>query len=146
MPLEPITASISALASILSIAVSVRTLATDNNLKLPDALKLYISRAKGPERDILNKTGIQESILEITVISSALLDQLADEAKKCEERHIKLRKQAEKDESQMDKDLADTKAAGCMCNVLRAIMKHNKGKLPQNGPFESWWVSYQCSK
>jgi len=136
---EPITATtLAVLASVLSIAASVKSLMRMQKIDNTDAIEAYRKDATEAERRLIDEN--QTKILEITVISENLLKQLADEAGACEQRHVAARKNAT---SQIDKEIADIGAAQCMCNVLRAIKRYNKMKLPLS--FEDWWDSYGCT-
>lgn len=142
MPIEPVSSSLAIMASILSIAASIKSLAQKYKLSNKAALTRYLGMASQKEADLLNEPGIEEAVLDLLVISEKLLEQLAHEAHECEEKHIAARREAK---DQTAKEVADTKASGCMCGVLRSISKHNGMKLPDHGPFKNWWDSYHCS-
>lgn len=145
MVVEPISASIGILASVLSIAASVKQLVQKRHISKQDALQIYLRQASDKERKLLQRPDIQAAVLEVTVISKALLDQLAKEAQECERKHIRERQEADRKNNQTDKVRADVNAAQCMCNVLRDIKRYNTGQLPKHGPFLDWWDSYDCS-
>lgn len=145
MAVEPISASLSILASIIGIAASIKDLMKKRNLEKQEALILYEEEANDKERELLQDVGIRESILDLVVISAPLLNQLAHEAQNCETKHIEARKVADAAGSQIDKDIADNKAGQCMCNVLRDIMRYNKKEFPDGRQFKNWWDSYGCT-
>jgi hypothetical protein len=141
MPAAETAASLSIIASVLSITRSVIELAKSGNLSIEDALAVFRGRANKSQKDILNRPNITEAILQMTTIAPALLQQLDDEARACEAAHIKARKAAGNE--QVKKDQADIDAAQCMCSVLRDLKRYNKGQLPK-GDFQNWWDSYGC--
>jgi len=144
MLVEPITTTLSALASLLSIANSVLKL-MKKGVSREDALTMYRDEATPQEREIIDDPENRAAILEVTVISRDLLEQLAKEAKACERKLIAARRRAEEKGRQIDKTEADRRAAQCMCNVLRDIMLYNEKELPEHGPFKRWWRSYGCT-
>ncbi len=141
MPIEPISATLSILASVLSIASSVKQIMERRRIGREEALQRFLKEAEDKERSLLEDPATRLDILELTTISEKLLKQLLDEANQCERKHIENRK---KSETKIDRDQADIDAAECMCGVLRAIIRYNKRKLPDNGPFKDWWDSYSC--
>lgn len=141
MPAAETAASLSIIASVLSITRSVIDLAKSGNISMEDALALFRGRANKNQSEILQRPNITAAILQMTTIATALLQQLDDEARACEAEHIKARKAAGND--QMKKDQADIDAAQCMCSVLRDLKRYNKGHLP-SGDFQNWWSSYGC--
>ena len=102
---------------------------------------LFRKDATQAQKAILDRPGAPEAILQMMVISQKLLDQLDSEAKDCEQRHVRARQDAGRD--QMKLSQADIDAAQCMCSVLRDIRRYNKGMLPA-GDFQNWWESYSC--
>ncbi|HEB0655555.1 TPA: hypothetical protein RY214_002261 [Pseudomonas aeruginosa] len=142
MVIEPISSSIAIVASILSIAASVKSLKIRYRLTAKDALARFLGKASEEEKNLLGQPGIEEAVFELMIISEKLLEQLSHEAHECEKNHI-LARQSTKD--QLVKDIADIQGSGCMCSTLRAIRKHNKMRLPEHGPFKDWWESYNCT-
>ena len=138
---EHLPDAMSALSSILSIAASVRSLQREFNLNPMEALKRFLGKANPADRDLLNQPGIKEAVVELLVISEKLLKQLSREAHECEERHIEARQAAQ---DQTSKDVADVRAANCMCSVLRSIKKHNGMNLPEKDVLKGFWKSYNC--
>lgn len=143
MVVEPISASLGILASILSIASSVQQLlAKRSELEREEALEKFIEEsATDKEVVLLKQTEIREAVLEVSIISEKLMQQLSKEAEACENNHIEARNVAK---TQIEKDEADINAAQCMCSVLRDLYRYNKKALPAHGPFKNWWDSYGC--
>lgn len=137
---EPVSMSLGILASVLSIAASIKQLIVQGKSE-KEAFAAFVSSASPKDRRFLKTEGIQNAIHEVLIISPRLLKQLSKEAQDCENRHLEARARAE---TQIDKDVADTKATECVCNVLRALIKFNGMKLPPS--FESMWKSYGCSR
>jgi hypothetical protein len=135
-------AGLSMLASILSIARSVKELMSSMRIGGKEALEVFRKRASDKEKKILEVEGVGQTVIAITVISSALLAQLEEEAQECEAKHIRDRKKAGRDSTKGD--IADRNAAHCMCAVLKSIRIHNKGRLPK-GQLQDWWASYGCT-
>jgi hypothetical protein len=141
MAVETAAATLSIIASILSITRSVRELMQKSQASKEEALAHFRERANKAQKDILDRPGVTAAVLQMTIISPKLLKQLDDEAKECEQRHITARQDAGRDQGKLDQ--ADIDAAQCMCAVLRAIKRYNTGKLP-SGDFQNWWDSYRC--
>jgi hypothetical protein len=141
MPVETAVATLSILASSLSITRSVTELVQKFGISKEDALARFRKSASKAENEILDRPGMAGAVLAMTIISSALLQQLEDEARGCERRHIEDRKNAGEDLGK--KEVADIQAHQCMCSVLRAIKRYNKGELPGD-LFKNWWDSYGC--
>jgi F0F1-type ATP synthase alpha subunit len=133
--------SFHALATLLSIASSIKNLMTQNKISSADALARFRADANQEERTILSVGTNIDAILKTTAISAPLLSQLAAEARACEEEHIRKRKIAS---SQIAKDQADIDAAQCMCGALRSILRYNEGKFP-DVLYDNYWKSYSCS-
>ena len=141
MAVETAAATLSIIASILSITRSVRELMQKNQASKEDALALFRKGASKAQKDVLDRPGVAAAVLQLMIISPKLLQQLEDEASDCEQRHIKARQAAGRDQGKLDQ--ADIDAAQCMCAVLRAIRRYNKDELP-SGDLQNWWDSYRC--
>ena len=142
MPAETAAAAaLSIIASILSITRSVKELMQKNQTSKEDALALFRKGATKAQKDVLDRPGMSAAVLQMMVISPTLLQQLDDEAKACEDRHVQGRKEAGGDEAKLDKVGVD--AAKCMCEVLRSIKRFNRDQLPR-GDLQDWWDSYRC--
>lgn len=142
---DPITISVLAsLASVLSIAASVKDLMTRRGISKEEAIETYRKETTDEEeRQLLDNPDIQGGILSIAdVISEKLLKQLAEEATDCDEDHVNSRKEAK---TQHDKRKAAIKASQCVCSVLQDIKLHNDNRLPNGEPFMSLWASYNCT-
>jgi hypothetical protein len=141
IPPEVIASSMSMLASVLSMASSIKNIMTGRKVDSKTAIGIFKQTASPEEIGILADADVENSISEVSnVIAADLLGQLASEAKRCQDRHINDRQAAL---TQMSTDQADINAALCMCSVLRDIRRYNKGVLP-SGPFKNWWESYSC--
>jgi hypothetical protein len=136
---EPISVTLGIIASLLRIAASVKDLVRKGGSE-QGAVQDFLKTATQKERALLKTDGMEDAVIEISTIAIPLLEQFAKEAQGCEKAHIAARRKAT---MQVAKDLADTKAAECMCNILRGIYKHNAMKLPQS--FQDWWSSYNCT-
>lgn len=135
-----VSTSLSIFSSLMSIAASVKqTIST--GLSSEQAIERYLSEASLAERNLLSDPDVKMAISELTTISDRLLKQLEHEALECEDNHIQSRRDAK---HQIDKDQADVDASGCMCSVLRTLIRHNGRTLPSHGPFEGWWTQYSC--
>ena len=132
--------SFHALATLLSIASSIKNLMTQNRISSTAALARFRADANQEDQTILSIGTNVDAILKTTIISAPLLSQLAAEARACEEEHVRKRKAS----SQMAKDQADIDAAQCMCGALRLILRYNAGKFP-DVLYENYWKSYSCS-
>ncbi|MGG6351648.1 hypothetical protein [Pseudomonas putida] len=141
MVIEHVPNAVSVLSSILSIAASIKSLQLKFNLSPKEALKRFLGKASQADKDLLSQPGIKEAVVELTVISKELLEQLSREAKECEKKHIEARQATE---DLTSKEVADIRGSGCMCSILRSIKRHNGMNLPKEGPFNNWWVSYNC--
>lgn len=141
MVIEHLPNAVSVLSSILSIAASVRSLRLKFKLSPKEALARFLGKATQEQKDLLNQPGVEEAVFELMVISEKLLEQLSREAHECEERHIAARQAAQ---DLTSKDVADVRAANCMCSVLRSIKKHNGMDLPEKGLLRRFWKSYNC--
>jgi hypothetical protein len=141
MPGETAAAALSIVASVLSITRSVKELKRKNDSSKEDALALFRRGANKAEKDILSRPGASAAVLQMMIISDALLQQLDREARRCEKRHIEDREEADGNHGKLQQ--ADNKATQCMCNVLRALKSFNNDELPA-GDFQDWWDSYRC--
>lgn len=141
MVIEHVSTAVSVLSSILSIAASIKSLQLKFKLNPKEALRRFLGKASQAEKDLLSQPGIEDAVLELMVISEKLLEQLSHEAHECEQRHIQARQAAQ---DLTSKDVADVRAANCMCSVLRSIKKHNGMNLPQKDVLRDFWKSYNC--
>jgi hypothetical protein len=144
MPLEPISSSLSILASILNIAIAVKQYAATKGTSIKEAIIGYYDQANHEEKALLARDGMGATIEDLAVISSQLLAQLRDEAEDCEARYIARRKAANSKELDLQK--AKAKACKCMCGRLTDIKFHNKGVLPDSDTFKEWWDCYDCEE
>lgn len=131
---------ISIIAAILSVAASIKKLMERGNLSKEDAVARYRLNASQQEIKLLDNQKHKAEVLDLLVISEELLAQLHNEADECEKEHIRARKSAK---TLTEKDIADTKASGCMCHTLRTVRKHNELNLPSE-TLDRWWRSYNC--
>src|SRR5438105_1941990 len=103
IPPDAIPASMSMIASVLSIASSIKNLMTRNRISSDQAIDLFKQTATKSDIKTLSDPKAHASIVGITkihVISTRLLSQFADEARNCEDRHLKGRQDADKNGSQ----------------------------------------------
>lgn len=143
---EPVTtvALLSALSSLLSIAAAVKTICAEQKVSIEVGFDNYKKTA--PDKDtleFLNSNEVHSAVIAMskTIISPELLNQISNEAKQCEENHIKERKEAN---DSIGIERAEKKAERCMCSALKSIKRFNNGELPHGGPYQQWWQSYDC--
>ncbi|WP_371392228.1 hypothetical protein AB6B38_07500 [Glycocaulis abyssi] len=139
MPLEPVSA-LSIIASAISIAASIKQIMSDSRVDFTQALRIFGKKATPKQNALLQDAKFRDSISGLLVISPKLLKQLEEEAKACEDSYIKDRR---KSKTNLDKEKAELRATQCICNTLRAIMRHNDGNLPSD-EFAGYWKSYNC--
>ena len=139
--IQAIAPVLSMLASMLSMASSIKNLVTQRKVSPDEAIALYKKSAKPAELRLLNDPKFAASVKATLTISGPLLDQFAKEAQKCEERHIQARNKAN---TENEKTQAEISAAECICSVLRLIKLRNRDVLP-NDELENWWNSYKCT-
>lgn len=136
-----VLSALSALSSILSAVVSIRQLAKSENIPIPQATEVFMSKHKKHLPKTVNSDNLSRTVMSMTVISDAFLEQLEKEAREHERKHIRDRQLAG---SIAELDEANDIAKQRMCHVLRDMKKFNKGVLPEGDEFHNWWISYGC--
>lgn len=131
------------LSSILSIALSVKQLGSEDGISYDEALRICEEKADPNQKMLLAQKGAKDVVVkELIYIDDILLDELHSQAKRCVIAQAKALKSAGSNAAK--RIMANEDARKCMCLRLIEVMGHNRGRLPDKYNFHRWWKSYGC--
>jgi len=145
MPIPPaVPPAISMLASVLSIASSIKKIMVGENKTKKDAIQSFKETATAQEIEALNNKSINNSISRLLVIPDDVLKAYLEQAQRCVSQHVEGIKNAKK---KIDMTVAGSQATQCVCHVLGEIRLFNDNNLPEGDDFlQNLWASYRCSE